>query len=343
MRDKMIGNLLSGKFKEFKDSIVSTLFSKIAEQIEDAKTEIANNIFNEESESDDVEYKERVNGADKNGYPEEDDEDDLRGGEFLVDLKFTVGNNTSLENFRVVGTSKADIVSRLNNMFGKGKFIISKIKLDESVINELKASTLGSYIGKSKSSEDRAEAELEKEEENFSKRPVNKERVSRLNKIIDKRSEGRHAAMGKLRSGDYQNEAVVEEGCSKVFKKVEKKAEKEYGSKEIGEKVAGSVVSKIKAKMIESTGENHVTHYGSFSEVLEAAKEHALKSGYKHDPEEFDTITNTGFIKPSEAKTHAFHVSLKDKNTGKEIMNKIHNFQITGNGYGKFNINQDIS
>jgi hypothetical protein len=81
-------------------------------------------------------------------------------------------------------------------------------------------------------------------------------------------------------------------------------------------------------------------HYGSFQDALEAAKKHALDGGYVHDKGEFEAITNKGYIKNKDKKTHAFHMSLKDK-YGNELK-KIHSFQITGSGEGKFNLTQDI-
>ncbi len=82
------------------------------------------------------------------------------------------------------------------------------------------------------------------------------------------------------------------------------------------------------------------THYESFQEAIEAAKMHALSAGYLHNDKEFESITNKGHIKPKQKKTHVFHMSLSD-NHGNEL-NKIHSFQITGKGDGKFNLTQDI-
>ena len=475
----MLDNLLKGNFKEFKDSVVSSLYSKIASRLEDAKSEIASGVFGEEKESDDVEYKERINHADVGGYPEEKDgKDDEKGGEFLVHVKMLDVPNTELKDFRVVGASKEDVESRLNNFFGKGKFEIKNMKLSEERgeeykekdwqkeaekkkaekkekdeaqskkqdtksiwykseeknestvaegcggdvgkpglnfqkiakkagaeygsaeagkrvagsilkkilkkkvseerIDELKASTLGSYIGKSKKSEDRSEDALDKEYEKYPKKALDQGKVDRLDKNIKKRSEGRHSAMDKLRSGDYQTEEVEiankpeEMAFNGYLKKIGLKAKKaNTGPKDVDDAVKETgKVKQVKqlesvnnlqaiAKVAQSVEEcstytgdydykngdkdkEYSTSHDSFSDAIEHAKKHALSSGYKHDPVEFDEIVNQGFIKPNEKKTHAFHVSLQHKGTGKEAVNKIHNFQITGHGDSKFNLTQDI-
>jgi hypothetical protein len=454
MENKMLDSLLKGNFKAFKEDVTSALYSKIASRIEDAKSEIASGIFGEEKESSDVEYKERANHSDKDGYPEGKDdngEDDQGGGEYLVDLKMIGGVDTELTNFRVIGASKEDVESRLNGFFGKGKFEIQNIKLSEEKGEEYKEKNW------QKDAEKKKAEKKEKDEEQLKKQD---------NKSIWYKSE-------------EKNESTVEEGCGGDFKKIATKAGAEYGSKEAGKRVAGSILNKIlkkkvteevvnelsdrtrgnyiqgaagdlsyqsmksatlpygseeqkkasaksaqrmvgihkatekfvtgnppevmafqgylkkigtKAKkansspedvdnIIKSTGKvkqlesvnnlqaiakvaqsveegsaypgdydykdgekdtEYSTSHDSFSDAIEHAKKHALGSGYKHDPLEFDDIVNQGFIKPSDKKSHAFHVSLQHKDTGKEAINKIHSFQITGKGDGKFNLTQDI-
>ena len=646
----MLDSLLSGNFKSFKESVTSLLYGKIGSRLEDAKAEIASGIFGEEKESSDVEFKEKVNHADEDGYPDkedDDEEDENKGGEYLVDVKMIGGVDTELKNFRVIAVNKKDVESRLNGFFGKGKFEIQNIKLseekideisqdtlrrykshaehdadwhsqqhddpnkknwlgpqfpngtraevvkyhkdkvekrekgiasadarlndirnnqytsgrkyrigddersknfkkpkrdwasemghgvfgqtdetyekgqdigkpglnfkkiatkagaeygskeagqrvagailkkilkkkvtedvimeatanslekskfgsahsggihyskiggkdtewnyvgkdkngknvvttnrddahsilhkgkllslykpeeekigqnfapdkdlshlfgktkkvsedvvDEERIDELKASTLGSYIGKSKASEDRSEYALDKEHENFPKKPLDQGKVDRLDKNIEKRSKGRHAAIDKLRSGNYQNESSVEAGnppeempFNGFLKKIGTKAKKlNTGPKDVDDAVkeTGKVKQNESTNMLQNiakvaqsveecstyTGDydykneekdkEYATSHDSFSDAIEHAKKHALGSGYKHDPLEFDDIVNQGFIKPTEKKTHAFHMSLHHKDTGKEAINKIHNFQITGSGDGKFGLTQDI-
>lgn len=159
--ENILQTILDKDFSGFKESITNALYSKIADRIQEAKLEISSDIFGESAE--DASYKEEVNHADKDGYPEdnednEDDEDDEEphGGEFLVDLKFTGGNETELKNFRVSGISKQDVESRLNGFFGKGKFEVQKIKVNEEVeqLDELKDSTYKSYIKKAKKKND---------------------------------------------------------------------------------------------------------------------------------------------------------------------------------------------
>lgn len=90
----------------------------------------------------------------------------------------------------------------------------------------------------------------------------------------------------------------------------------------------------------ESSNEEYNTHYESFQAALEAAKKSALERGYIYDSNEYDTFLNSGYIKSKESKSHAFHMNLSDKHGNN--LNKIHSFQITGKGDGKFYLNQDI-
>ena len=647
MENSILDAVFNGNFKAFKESVSSALYGKIASRIEDAKGEVAKEIFGEEKESDDVEYKERINHSDKNGHPEndEDDEDDDeddegKGGEFLVHVKLLDVPDTELENFRVVGTSKADVESKLEKFYGKGKYEVKSIKLSEDVIMEATArslekskyasahnggvhySKIGSkdtewnYVGKDKSGknvviDNRDDAHsilhkgkllsLYKENEKLGKgdasngdldhlfgktKKVSEEtldeaKVDRdsykvyhgsyssaideagehakrrgythdpeeiaskvgfgpekpkdgvsnrfsvhLYKDGEKQKRMHHFQVYGMGNGRYElnqymdpkgrgkqtsNESTLEEGGrfekgedigkpGLNFKKIAKKAGAEYGSEEAGKRVAGSILKKIlkkkvanesaleskgpstlhninhkgmtapemlkaelplhrhiekelanhghekgtkeykekydnalayynrtgapkvsedkeknesvkignkpeemalggylkkiglkakkantgpkdvddavketgKVKQMESVNslqsiakiaqnieecstykgdydykngdkdKEYATSHESFSDAIEAAKEHAKASGYSHDPEEFNHIVNTGFIKPKDKKTHAFHVSLYDKKDGHEVLNKIHNFQITGSGDGKFSMVSDI-
>ncbi len=136
-KKNIIQSLLNGDFKAFKEHVTDVLYSKISDRVEEARTVIASKLFTESS--DDAAFKAQINHADKDGYQEEmekagkdsDDDDEPHGGEFLVDLKFLEGNDTELKNFRVSGISKNDVESRLNNFFGKGKFEIQDIKINE--------------------------------------------------------------------------------------------------------------------------------------------------------------------------------------------------------------------
>lgn len=215
--------------------------------------------------AEDVKYKERVNHSDKDGYPEGKkggSSDDEKGGEFLVNLTFTDGNNTKLENFRVVGTSKADIASRLDNFFGKGKFVVDDIKLSESRIDEVKKTTLQSYAKKSLKQIDSA-YNVQKYQGLGRPGGTTEEDDKIINaatKKAMKRGKGIDKANYKLDTGDYQNEAVETvdeqrfekgEDIGKPgfgFKKIAKKAAAEYGSEEAGKRVAGAVLKKILAK-----------------------------------------------------------------------------------------------
>ena len=691
MENSILDAVFNGNFKAFKESVSSALYGKIASRIEDAKGEVAKEIFGEEKESDDVEYKERINHSDKNGHPEndEDDEDDDeddegKGGEFLVHVKLLDVPDTELENFRVVGTSKADVESKLEKFYGKGKYEVKSIKLSEEVVDEAKvdrdsykvyhgsyssaideagehakrrgythdpeeiASKVGfgpekpkdgvsnrfsvhlykdgekqkrmhhfqvygmgngryelnQYMdpkgrGKQTSNESAEEIEegrFEKGEDvgkpglNFQKideisqdtlrrykryaehdadwhsqqhdDPYEKNWLgpqfpngtkakvvkyhkdkaerrekgiadadARLNDISNNQyKSGRKYHIGdekrrdeketrkkpkrdwesEMGHGVYGQTEEIEEGRFEKgedigkpglnFKKIAKKAGAEYGSEEAGKRVAGSILKKIlkkkvanesaleskgpstlhninhkgmtapemlkaelplhrhiekelanhghekgtkeykekydnalayynrtgapkvsedkeknesvkignkpeemalggylksiglkakkantgpkdvddavketgKVKQMESVNslqsiakiaqnieecstykgdydykngdkdKEYATSHESFSDAIEAAKEHAKASGYSHDPEEFNHIVNTGFIKPKDKKTHAFHVSLYDKKDGHEVLNKIHNFQITGSGDGKFSMVSDI-
>lgn len=160
MENTILNNLLTGNFKAFNDNIRNILYDKLSLRLENAKNELASSYFYESKE--DVEFKERVNHSDNNGYPEDrpdaENEEDTKGGEFLVDLSFLEGNETELKNFRVVGTSKNDVTNRLNNFFGKGKFVVNDIKLSEemepefninkSLNKELRGKAPGSLIKK---------------------------------------------------------------------------------------------------------------------------------------------------------------------------------------------------
>ena len=102
-----------GDFKSFKDSIESELYKRVGEKIETIKSEIAKDLFKEEAESeadDDKEYE------------------DI-SGEYLFDLSFPDGQpGTDLKDFRVYGTNKASAIKNLNQMFGKGKYVINSVK-----------------------------------------------------------------------------------------------------------------------------------------------------------------------------------------------------------------------
>lgn len=457
--------------------------------------------------TDDVAYKTRANHSDKDGYPEGKKEVDAteKGGEFLVDLTFVEGNNTKLENFRVVGTSKADIESKLDNFFGKGKFVIDNIKLSEELEEqrfekgqdvgkpgfgfkkiEKKA---GAFYGSKESGKKVAGAILKKILAKKHKKKVNEDSLEENYKIyhdsytsaVDeagrhaeargykhdpeevaekigngprKPSEGQtnsfhlnllkdgeksgqmhHLQIYGMGNGKYELNQYIDtpsRSKKKIKEEVEnidevskdtltsytKKASKDLGEKErkffnphekdvmnivqkaakiaqrkkgiedAQTKIASGEVdpekaskitmkahyvpkkkkSKVSAKAMKELqpskyqenklkeetymgdesykngdkSKEYSTHYECFSDVLEAAKKHAIECGYKHDPEEFSKITNSGFIKPGEDKTHAFHVGLYHKSNGKEAINKIHNFQITGKGDGKFYLTQDI-
>ena len=515
MENSILDAVFNGNFKAFKESVSSALYGKIASRIEDAKGEVAKEIFGEEKESDDVEYKERINHSDKNGHPEndEDDEDDDeddegKGGEFLVHVKLLDVPDTELENFRVVGTSKADVESKLEKFYGKGKYEVKSIKLSEDVIMEATArslekskyasahnggvhySKIGSkdtewnYVGKDKSGknvviDNRDDAHsilhkgkllsLYKENEKLGKGDASNgdldhlfgktKKVSeeKLVEAVEYRDGGYYAgkntefinghgelthhsvhfhqpASGKkavyqilgakdkeeainvaksehkkhpvqfppwkfshtedqnkthqdyIKSGKVHESTIVEAKSpgekywAKKVKAVAKAAEKPnirlvqthvdgdktakvYKNNDHGEyqvkfhsggtyhkdndyfsddkdDAHATAKSWIKAKNEEV--ESPLPYHKSFSDALEEAKKFALASGYKHESGEFDSITNAGFIKPAEDKTHAFHCSLQNAKTGKDVLNKIHNFQITGHGNSKFTINQDI-
>jgi len=139
----LLTNFFTGDFKSFKDDITSTLYTKLSDAIETNKITLANDMFNESEEIP-------SNHADENGYPEgqKKKSDPEAGGEFLVDLKFVGGNATELKNFRVVGTNESDIESRLNGFFGKGKFEIKNIKMDEEIVTNIKYDHLKSLPNK---------------------------------------------------------------------------------------------------------------------------------------------------------------------------------------------------
>jgi len=465
--NNILDSVFNGNFKSFKESVTSALFSKIASRLDDTKCEVAKEVFAEEKESKDVEYKERVNHSDKDGYPEDDDdddddEDDTKGGEFLVDLKMVGVDNTELENFRVVGTSKADVESRLDRFFGKGKYEIKNIKLDEGIIKE-EVEKIKIPVGNKPKGigwELHRAGEQHNESNNIWKRTTKKVATPKEPTVSEQRFE--------------KGEDIGQQGLN--FKKIAKKAGAEYGSEEAGERVAGSILKKILKKKhkkkvseeiefidevkgstltsyIEKAGKEKIdmlgkpyntapepkdtekyakrshglktalkkvekgdyqeasnppeeapfnkylkgiglnqkkyntspkdmktesvnelqsiakvaqsieecstyngdydyhngdkdkeyaTTHKSFSDAIESAKKHAMKSGYKHDPLEFDEIVNKGFINPKENKSHVFHMSLYHDKDGQEVLNKIHSFQITGHGNGKFTLNQDI-
>lgn len=550
MENSILDAVFNGNFKAFKESVSSALYGKIASRIEDAKGEVAKEIFGEEKESDDVEYKERINHSDKNGHPEndEDDEDDDeddegKGGEFLVHVKLLDVPDTELENFRVVGTSKADVESKLEKFYGKGKYEVKSIKLSEEVVDEAKVDRDSYKVYHGSYSSAIGEAGEHAKRRGYTHDPEElaskvgfgpekpKDGVSNrfsvhLYKDGEKQKRMHHFQVYGMGNGRYElnqymdpkgrgkqtsNESTLEEGGrfekgedigkpGLNFKKIAKKAGAEYGSEEAGKRVAGSILKKIlkkkvanesaleskgpstlhninhkgmtapemlkaelplhrhiekelanhghekgtkeykeqydnalayynrtgapkvsedkeknesvkignkpeemalggylkkiglkakkantgpkdvddavketgKVKQMESVNslqsiakiaqnieecstykgdydykngdkdKEYATSHESFSDAIEAAKEHAKASGYSHDPEEFNHIVNTGFIKPKDKKTHAFHVSLYDKKDGHEVLNKIHNFQITGSGDGKFSMVSDI-
>ena len=139
--ENTLDSLFKGNLKAFQEGVKASIFSKIDARLDTARRKIANFVFNEETESTDAEFKEKVNHADKDGYPEDkddDDEDDQGGGEYLVHVKMLDVPNTELENFRVVGTSKADVESKLEKFYGKGKYEVKSIKLSEEVVDEAK-------------------------------------------------------------------------------------------------------------------------------------------------------------------------------------------------------------
>lgn len=599
MDNKILDSLFNGDFRTFKQEVTSALYSKLNSRLEDATAEVANYTFHEELENkeksvdtdrlytestEDVKFKELVNHSDKNGFPEGSKDVDAteKGGEFLVDLSFLEGNETKLENFRVVGTSKADIETKLNNFFGKGKFVIDNIKLSEEALDEQRfykgedigkpglgfkkvAAKAAEEYGSKEAGKRVAGAVLKKILAKKGKKKVNEEsekldesksdykiyhnsytsaveearrhaeskgykhnddevfdtigsgpskpsdgktnrfslnlykdgnkvkemhhiqiygmgdgkyelnqymdKPSRRKKIkediaqidetskekltsytkasskdladrernfynpnetdvmnivtkaskIGQRKLGIEQAQNKLASGDYDAEKPSKVTMKATYKpkkkesKVSSKAMKElqpdfstdnkqvkedtveesYGKAQWDEKTrtfkerpevdwkkeypgkskpysgeyhtGGAVGKKLKELIKQGNAEvdakkkvnecstyngdydyknddkskEYATHYESFSAALDAAKEHAKASGFKHDPEEFSIITNKGFIKPKENKTHAFHVGLYHED-GKEAMSKIHSFQISGKGDGKFHITQDI-
>jgi hypothetical protein len=112
--ENVMDSFYKGDFKSFKDSIESELYKRVGEKIETIKSEIAKDLFKEEAESeadDDKEYE------------------DI-SGEYLFDLSFPDGQpGTDLKDFRVYGTNKASAIKNLNQMFGKGKYVINSVKL----------------------------------------------------------------------------------------------------------------------------------------------------------------------------------------------------------------------
>lgn len=262
MENNIIRSLFSGDFKSFKEGITSALYSKITNRMEEAKKDVAGSIFGESKE--DKKYKEDINHADKDGYKEdmesakeEDDEDEEpHGGEFLVDLKFTDGNETELKNFRVAAVSKEDVESRLNGFFGKGKFEVQNIKVNEEVeqIDETKlnpeegkwhvlddntgkiVSTHSGYKGASAKMKKLSFSASEKGD-NSKYTAVSAKKYNKDNNIV-----GDHIEEQRFEKG----EDVGKPGMG--FKKVAAKAAKEYGSEEAGKRVAGAVLKKILKK-----------------------------------------------------------------------------------------------
>ena len=515
MENTILDSLFKGNLKAFQEDVRASILSKIYARLDTARTKIANFVFNEETESADAEFKSTINHSDKNGYPEEkddNDKDDQCGGEFLVNLKFTVGNGTELTNFRVIGNSKADVEARLNNMFGKDKFVINGIKLSEEVITEATARSLEkskyasahnggvhyskignkdtewNYVGKDKSGknvviDNRDDAHsilhkgkllsLYKENEKLGKGDASNGDLDHLfgkpkkvseEKLVEAKSPGEKYWAKKVKAvakaaekpnirlvqthvdgdktakvyknndhGEYQvkfhsggtyhkdndyfsddkddahatakswikakNEEVVSEAnvdknkyqiyhdsYTSAIQEVGEHAKRHgytHDPEEMADKVGlgpvkpkAGVTNRFSVKLHKDGKEqkrmHHFQVYGrgdgkyelnqymdtkgrektneevesplpyhkSFSDALEEAKKFALASGYTHNPEEFNTITNKGFIKPSESTTNAFHCSLHDAKSGKELK-AIHNFQITGKD-GKFSISQDI-
>ena len=171
----LLDNFYKNDFKSFKDDVTSAIYTKINDILGEYKESVAKETFTEEESEDAV--SDEMRG----------DDDDKRGGEFLVDLDFLEGNDTSLKDFRMVGTSKADVINTINNTFGKAKVNIKSVKLNEQRFEK------GEDVGK--------------------------------------------------------------EGLN--FKKIAKKAGKQYGSEESGKRVAGSILKKVMAKkdMNESSDE----------------------------------------------------------------------------------------
>lgn len=376
--ENILQNLLNKDFNAFKEGVKSALLSKIASKIEEAKSDI----FAESKE--DAEYKEKVNHADKDGYKEDiksasdDDEEEPQGGEFLVDLKFIEGNDTELKNFRVAAVSKKDVESRLNGFFGKGKFEVQSIKVNEEVVDHIEEQRFekGEDIGKPGLNFKKVAAKAAKQygSEEAGKRVAG----AVLKKILKKKS-------NVAESVDHENKTKIVLPKKDIKLKVGDPAH--IGMKNKGgfgvhghvTKIDGDVVyvesphseisaltnepykksyrgalknaSKMKPDFSDYANESYdiksddksseyETHYESFQDALEAAKKHATGKGYKHNSKEFEAMSNKGYIKSKESKTHAFHMSLTD-NYGNELK-KIHSFQITGKGDGKFYLNQDI-
>jgi hypothetical protein len=111
--ENVMDSFYKGDFKSFKDSIESELYKRVGEKIETIKSEIAKDLFKEEAESE----------------ADDDKEDEDISGEYLFDLSFPDGQpGTDLKDFRVYGTNKASAIKNLNQMFGKGKYVINSVK-----------------------------------------------------------------------------------------------------------------------------------------------------------------------------------------------------------------------
>ena len=294
--ENTLDSLFKGNLKAFQEGVKASIFSKIDARLDTARRKIANFVFNEETESTDAEFKEKVNHADKDGYPEDkddDDEDDQGGGEYLVHVKMLDVPNTELENFRVVGTSKADVESKLEKFYGKGKYEVKSIKLSEEVVDEAKADTDSYKVYHGSYSSAIGEAGEHAKRRGYTHDPEElaskvgfgpekpKDGVSNrfsvhLYKDGEKQKRMHHFQVYGMGNGRYElnqymdpkgrgkqtsNESTLEEGGrfekgedigkpGLNFKKIAKKAGAEYGSEEAGKRVAGSILKKILKKKV---------------------------------------------------------------------------------------------
>ena len=108
----------------------------------------------------------------------------------------------------------------------------------------------------------------------------------------------------------------------KNFKKIEDKAEKEYGSKEAGKKVAGAIFWKKMSKesLDESKKGSYELYHDQYTHAINHALDHHSKtSGLQISDDTRDTHIATGPRKPAKDETVKHNLPAKDKD-GKDHM-----------------------
>jgi len=229
MANEIMTSFIEGDFKSFKDQVTSLLFQKLYSRMEDAKTEVANAIFKEDTEDESL--------TDMQNAAKAVSDDDQKGGEYLVDLEFLEVPDTKLENHRVVGTSKEDVESKLERIFGKGKYKINGIKFANSPEIEKTDVMIG-----------RNDTTPKKIKESLGECKDDKKAGRKIKKIMKDPSvivtDRKNKPSDEIQEERFEKgEDVGKPGLN--FKKIAKKAAKEYGSEEAGKRVAGAILKKV--------------------------------------------------------------------------------------------------